>query len=62
MDENEFEYNGKIYVAERHCEDIMDSYCEDCSLEGELCKEIDPPCLAQERADGLHVIFVEKHP
>ena len=60
MGENEFEYNGKIYVATCHCEDIMDSYCNDCSLKGYLCAEIDPPCLARERVDGMHVIFVEK--
>lgn len=60
MDENEFEYNGKIYVSARHCEDILDSCCEGCSLKGKLCAEIDPPCLAAERIDRLYVVFVEK--
>ena len=61
MDENEFEFEGKTYVAE-HCS------ADDCGFtDGKQCSFISLDCsrfncFPECRADGRNVIFVEKQP
>ena len=61
MDENEFEFEGKTYVAE-HCS------ADDCgSTDGKQCSFISLDCgqfncFPECRVDGRNVIFVEKQP
>lgn len=61
MNENEFELDGKVYVAESY--DIGETFnlCGNCSFRcrSELC-EIAPSCGWQDRKDKQNVIFTEK--
>jgi len=55
MNENEFEYDGKKYIANE------DGYCLDCAFYNRKphCSEVTPSCLASERKDGVPVNFIE---
>lgn len=54
MNENEFEYNGKMYVAERGVD------CTTCAMDAEDTCYAAPQCTPAERKDNRDVIFVEK--
>ena len=62
MDENEFEFDGKVYVAIEN----NSSKCDGCALDAETdvgyCLDINQehPCLAMDRKDRRNVIFLEK--
>lgn len=62
MDENEFEFKGKIYVS-RHKAKSM-SRCQYCAFSVNFeCVDDEsevPNCVGNTRADGRDVIFVEK--
>lgn len=55
MDENEFEIDGKVYVA---VPDDGEFFCSGCAFESYTCPEIE--CRPKHRLDGRNVIFVEK--
>lgn len=58
MDENEFELDGKFYVA------VVQNnfpFCEGCAFEDSPCGHT-PECTINKRKDETNVIFVEKHP
>lgn len=61
MNENEFDYNAKTYVAvetEKPCDKcafVRDIGCVSLKIRG-----IIPECLSRFRADGKRVFFVEK--
>ena len=55
MDENEFEYEGKIYVT---APDDGEFFCGGCAFESSSCPDVD--CRPRFRFDRLNVIFVEK--
>lgn len=57
MNENEFEYNGKMYVTTD-----SDGNCDGCHLvDSDDCLYGDrPACTSSHRSDGRYVIFVEK--
>lgn len=63
MNENEFQFRGKTYVAVR---DDDDSGCDKCAFAFDIAcatlhlREEFPPCIAQIREDGKNVHFVEK--
>lgn len=57
MNENEFEFEGKTYVALRT--DIDD--CVGCEMQHLPCYKV-AKCSKNERVDGFDVIFVEKQP
>lgn len=57
MDENEFEFEGKVYVAMEHTE--SDIYCVGCDLYPNCFSEV-AKCTPDERSDFRNVIFVEK--
>ncbi|MGL5396580.1 MAG: hypothetical protein ACRDBQ_15140 [Shewanella sp.] len=59
MDENEFEFEGKVYVA------MKSNHCDGCAFDtigvvNETC--FMAKCHPSERSIGDSVIFVEKHP
>lgn len=62
MDENEFEFIGKAYIAVVN--DTMK--CDGCALVGEtetgycLDEHSEHPCVAGERKDRRNVIYIEK--
>ena len=53
MNENEFELDGKVYVA------VEDSNCDGCAFSAVTCSPT-PPCHNEDRKDNKSVIFVEK--
>ena len=55
MDENEFEFEGKTYVA---LISSVDS-CTGCAMQPLPCYKVSK-CSKNDRSDGLDVIFVEK--
>lgn len=55
MDENEFEYDGKVYVT---APDDGEFFCNGCAFESYSCP--DAECRPKHRVDGRNVIFVEK--
>lgn len=57
MDENEFEIDGNVYVAEPEGGDF---FCGGCAFESSSCPAME--CRSRLRKDGRNVIFVEKHP
>lgn len=59
MNQNEFQFNGKTYVA---IENNGGSTCMGCAFSRLDCYNIKsiPPCLSQIREDGSCVHFVEK--
>lgn len=59
MNENEFELDGKVYVAV----DCIKS-CRECAfIRNRLaCAKAKKVCLSQNRADKRHVVLVEKQP
>ena len=59
MDENEFEFEGKTYVAE-HCsdDDCGEADGNKCSFFKLNCVRFN--CIPEYRIDGRNVIFVEK--
>lgn len=62
MNENEFEFEGKTYVAKPY---VAESSCNECAMfVGGDCIAIDvrgiPDCYCGLRKDGMNVIFVEK--
>lgn len=56
MDENEFEFEGKSYVA---VEQDKYPFCSGCAFEFCGCSRV-PECVRSKRADNVNVIFVEK--
>lgn len=56
MNENEFEFSGKVYVAEP----MEDAYCMRCAFYElhEAC--ISSICLASQRSDKTQMIYKEK--
>lgn len=56
MNENEFELDGKIYVA---MEQDSFPFCEGCAFDALPCGHL-PECTLNKRRDGINVIFVEK--
>lgn len=54
--ENEFEFEGKVYVALRTDVDN----CIGCEMRHLPCYKV-AKCARNERVDGVDVIFVEKH-
>lgn len=62
MNENEFELNGKVYVAvdNKECDGCAFSYGDDGSVT-DGCG-VCPRCYPSEREDDRSVIFVEKQP
>ena len=62
MNENEFELDGKVYVAEQCVLIDENPSCCWCAFDA-LSKRINckiVPCDDHERKDGRNVIFVEK--
>lgn len=62
MNENEFSYRGKTYIA---VEDEADYTCRGCALARMNCYKLMgigkiPPCRSAYRLDGNNVVFVEK--
>jgi len=57
MNENEFEHDGKVYVAVD-----AEFACDGCAAQfsGRFCSVA--KCCDDERSDGRDVIFVEKQP
>lgn len=57
MNENEFELDGKVYVAV-----VADGKsCSGCALKFRPCYSTEYPyCIGSDRKDGRDVIFVEK--
>lgn len=60
MSENEFELDGKVYVA-------VDGHrysCVSCAFSDYQCysRRTIPGCISKERKDKRNVIFVEKQP
>ena len=57
MNENEFELNGKTYVAIE-----SSGTCSKCHMYrlGKVACHFAPKCWSTLRLDGRHVIFVEK--
>lgn len=58
MDENEFEFNGKVFVSMPN-----DGYCGGCYFDSGLHCMADnevPSCSRERRNDKKFVIFVEK--
>ena len=58
MNENEFELDGKVYVATEYRDESISCIAQ-CALSG-ICDDV--RCLPYERTDGRNVIFVEKQP
>lgn len=59
MIENEFELNGKRYVAKYFAVDGI-AACDGCAFEeDEFCRVRMPSCDSDKRSDGRNVIFVE---
>lgn len=57
MNENEFELDGKFYVAV----DVDHDSCGKCSLRAHPCYLTNfPHCASNDRKDKRNVIFVEK--
>ena len=60
--ENEFEFEGKVYVAEHN--DDYHGDCLDCAFESILnsCMYVIKkyPCVSDKRLDGMDAIFKEK--
>lgn len=59
MNENEFEYKGKTYVAKI----MATSLCSGCAFhdkDDEFCRNLPVSCMPKLRSDGELVIFKEK--
>ena len=58
MNENEFELDGKVYVAVEH---DNSGACIECSFSGSvMCMDDKIKCIPTMRTDMRNVIFVEK--
>lgn len=71
MNENEFELDGKVYVASKAVTHTSRNPCYGCTFridDRSLCccwlngldDDCAPSCDADFRADNMHVIFMEK--
>jgi len=60
MNENEFCYYGKIYIAVQSAVNDFGPTCDGCAFDDTLCPGV--ACFAQERTDKQEVIFMEKQP
>lgn len=64
MDENEFEFEGKTYVAREYFEDdcgcVGGESCAFTLMSSRECGKF--KCTPDKRGDGLNVIFLEKNP
>lgn len=55
MNENEFELDGKVYVAVG----VTHESCHGCAVYHKFCS-LAPMCIQEKRKDNRNVIFVEK--